>query len=78
MVLRDDHAPAHEVILPSLLYNRDRGLEAKKAPGYNLTEFRPGYVLAKLSASQLNLRYKPLGAEAAVEKRFALTSREPN
>lgn len=74
----DDHAPAHEIILPSLLYNRDRGLEAKKAPGYNLAEFRPGYALATLSESRLRLRYKPLGAEVTVEKRAALRRGEPN
>lgn len=72
----DDHAPVHEIVFPSLLYNRDRGLEAKKAPGYNPSEFRPGYVLAALSRSQLSLRYKPLDAEAGVEKRLALSSFE--
>lgn len=74
----DDHAPAHEVICPSLLYNRDRALEAKKAPGYNLDEFRPGYVLATISGSELLLRYKPLGAEVAAEKRLALPSGAAN
>jgi predicted phosphodiesterase len=74
----DDHAPAHEVICPSLLYNRDRGLEAKKAPGYNLDEFRPGYVVATISSGQLSLRYKPLGGEVAAEKRLALPSGAAN
>lgn len=67
-----DHAPVHEVLLPSLTYNLNRGLTEKGAPGYNLNEFRPGYVIATLGRSFLTLAYKPLGAEISVEKRLKL------
>ena len=64
----DDRAPLHEVLFPSALYNLDRGLEAKGAPGYNLAEFRPGYVAAAFSEGKLTLRYCPVGETPGVEK----------
>ena len=64
----DDRAPLHEVLFPSALYNLDRGLEAKGVPGYNLAEFRPGYVAAAFSEGQLVLRYCPIGEVPGVEK----------
>jgi len=54
----DDRSPIHEVLMPSVIYNLDRGLSEKGAPGYNLDEFRPGYVLAKFADAQLHLRYQ--------------------
>lgn len=64
----DDRAPLHEVLFPSALYNLDRGLEAKGAPGYNLAEFRPGYVAATFAEGRLTLSYCPVGEVSEVEK----------
>ena len=69
----DDHAPVHEVVFPSALYNQDRRLEQQSAPGYNLPEFRPGYTLAEIRGETLTLRYKPLGQDPAVQKQLGLT-----
>jgi 3',5'-cyclic AMP phosphodiesterase CpdA len=52
-----------EVVLPSLLYNQDRGWKQKGAPGFVLDEFRPGYTLATLGDGKLTLEYKVLGAD---------------
>ncbi len=68
----DDHGSMHEIIFPSALYNLNRRLEQQKAPGYNLKEFRPGYVLVTLEGRKMTLRYKPLEAKATVEKQFDL------
>ncbi len=65
----NDRAPFHEIAFPSALYNRDRHLEAQGAPGYNLPEFRPGFSLVKIEAGAITVRYKPLGADAAAEKK---------
>ena len=54
-----------EVLCPSVLYNQDRNfaasIEAGKAQGFSVAEFRPGYVLAKLGRGRLTMHYKPLG-----------------
>lgn len=71
----DDHASVHEIIFPSALYNLDRKLVEQKAPGYNLKEFRPGYVLATVRDGQLTLQYKPLNAEASVSKRITVAAK---
>jgi len=52
-----------EVVLPSVLYNQDRGWKQKGAAGFVLDEFRPGYTLATLGEGKLTLEYKVLGAE---------------
>ncbi len=65
----DDHAPLHEICLPSVLYNLNRGLEEKQAPGYNPIEFRPGYTLATIDQGKLTLEYRPAGAEPSVSVR---------
>lgn len=57
----DDRRPVHEILFPSALYNLDRGLMAKEAPGYNLPEFRPGYVLATFTGGKLILKYHVTG-----------------
>jgi 3',5'-cyclic AMP phosphodiesterase CpdA len=72
----DDRAPVHEIAFPSVLYNRDRRLEAQNAPGYNLPEFRPGYALVKIEADAMTLKYKPLGNEASAEKTCATPQAE--
>lgn len=64
-----DLAGIHEIVVPSTCWNGDRGL--KRAPGFALEEFRRGYVLAELRRDELALRYKPIGAAAAAEKRLA-------
>ena len=68
----DDHAPAHEVVFPSALYNLDRKLEEKQAAGYNPPEFRPGYTLVNIRDGVMELSYQPTGAEPTVRKRLAL------
>ena len=64
----------HEIVFPSALYNQDRKLTEQKAPGYNLSEFRPGYTLVEIRDQILTLRYKPLGAEVAAEKELPLAA----
>lgn len=64
----DDHHGIQEILCPSALYNLDRGLTAKKAPGYNLNEFRPGFVQVQISPKGMRLRYKPVGAKPKAEK----------
>ena len=60
----EDRAALHEILFPSVLYNLDRGLEAKNAPGYNVKEFRPGYTQVTLGEGKMHLQYMPLkGAE---------------
>ena len=60
----DDRAPLHEILFPSALYNLDRGLEAKNAPGYNVPEFRPGFTQVTIGGDQMHLQYIPIkGAE---------------
>ena len=67
----DDHAPVHEIVFPSALYNLDRRLEAQMAPGYNPSEFRPGYTLVSIKDGALRLRYQPVGAESQVGRDLA-------
>ncbi len=64
----DDHAPVQEISFPSVLYNRDRRLEAQNAPGYNLPEFRPGYTGVTIENRQMTLQYHPVGAAAVATK----------
>jgi len=68
----DDHPPVHEICFPSALYNLNRRLEEQGAPGYNPLEFRPGYTLVRVAGTTMQLRYKPLGEEVAVEKSLEL------
>lgn len=68
----DDHGPLHEVIFPSALYNIDNRLTEKKAPGYNLPEFRPGFTQVEISRKGLALRYKPVGMEVTQNKTCSL------
>jgi 3',5'-cyclic AMP phosphodiesterase CpdA len=69
----DDHAPVHEVVFPSALYNRDRRLEEQNAPGYNLPEFRPGYTLVTIDGGVMQLLYQPVGVADTAEKTCRLT-----
>lgn len=64
----DDHSPIHEICFPSALYNQDRKLTEQNAPGYNLTEFRPGYTQVTIRNGTMILRYHPLGVAGSVEK----------
>lgn len=63
-----DHAPVHEILFPSALYNQDRQLEAKGAPGFNLPEFRPGYTLVRLKEGVIELEYRVTGLEEKMSK----------
>ena len=68
-----DRGQLHEVLMPSALYNQNRGLTQKQAPGYNLDEFRPGYVIASFSQGQLRLQYEVTGVkDAAATKELSL------
>ncbi|MFT7643707.1 MAG: putative phosphodiesterase [Pirellulaceae bacterium] len=62
-----DHG-IEEVCLPSALYNLNRGLKEKGAPGYNPLEFRPGYTLVELSNGTLTFQYKPLAEDVKVKQ----------
>ena len=62
----DDRAPLHEISFPSALYNQNRGLEEKQAPGYNPVEFRPGYTLATIDQGKISLEYRPTGNDPSV------------
>lgn len=64
----EDHAPLQEVIFPSALYNQDRRLAEQKAPGYSLSELRPGFVQVSLQREGMKLRYRPVGVADSVEK----------
>ncbi|MCA9141965.1 MAG: metallophosphoesterase [Planctomycetales bacterium] len=72
----NDRHGIHEICFPSALYNQDRGLEEKSAPGYNPSEFRAGYTLVTLRERQMKLQYQPTGSEPSVEKlcRFGPTA----
>ena len=59
-----------EVVLPSVSYNRDRGL--KDAPGFKLDEYRSGFTLVELFADKLTLKYKPLGVDLVASCDVAL------
>jgi 3',5'-cyclic AMP phosphodiesterase CpdA len=69
----DDRAPINEVCCPSVLSNLDRKLAAQNAPGYNLPEFRPGYLLAELSFDSLKLDYQPIGQKIKATKLISLS-----
>ena len=62
----------HEICLPSVLYNLDRGLEKQKAVGYNPLEFRPGYTKVSIDNALMTLDYKPLGADTSITKKCKL------
>lgn len=66
----NDHAPLHEICLPSVLYNLNRNLEKQQAPGYNPIEFRPGYTLATLADGHLSLQYCPADEDPSVTVRL--------
>ena len=67
----DDTFGIHEVVLPSACWNFD-GKRLRGAPGYTFDEDRPGWVLAEVSADQIRLTYKPIGAERSVQRDLAL------
>ena len=64
----DDHAPVHEVCFPSALYNQDRLLEEKKAPGYNPPEFRAGFTRVTNRADAIAIEFQPLGVADVLKK----------
>jgi hypothetical protein len=64
----DDHAPVHEVCFPSALYNQDRKLEEKGAPGYNPSEFRSGFTRVAIRDGAIAIEFQPLGATDALKK----------
>jgi len=65
---KDDEG-IHEICMPSVLYNLDRGLEKQKAPGFNPIEFRPGYTLVTIDKGVMTLDYKPLGGEVSINRK---------
>ena len=65
-----DLAGIHELVLPSTAWNVNRGLG--RAPGFALSEFRRGWVLAEVRGGELALSYKPIGAAAKAGKRLPL------
>ena len=67
-----DATGIHEICMPSVLYNLDRGLEKQKASGYNPIEFRPGYTMVTIDKGVMLLDYKPLGADKSITKKCEL------
>jgi calcineurin-like phosphoesterase family protein len=65
----DDHAPLQEISFPSALYNQDRRLAAQNAPGFYLSELRPGFVRVTLQQTGMTLSYHPVGVANAMEER---------
>lgn len=65
----NDRHGVHEICFPSALYNQNRGLEEKSAPGFNPLEFRAGYTLVTIREGAMTLQYKATGSEPSVEKR---------
>lgn len=72
----DDHAPVHEILFPSALYNQDRRLEEQMAPGYNLPEFRPGFTLLSIENGAMQLTYQPVGVEETAHKTLKFAAPE--
>lgn len=68
----DDHAPLHEIALPSALYNQDRRLAEQKAPGYYLAELRPGFVQITLESAGMKLAYHVLDGKESASKECPL------
>jgi hypothetical protein len=68
----ESRSPLQEIVFPSTLYNRNLLLGARRAAGFNLPEFRPGYVLAGIGKDGLTLRYKPVGIDGTQKRVLAL------
>ncbi|MBC8354859.1 MAG: metallophosphoesterase [Planctomycetes bacterium] len=66
----NDRHGVHEICFPSALYNLNRGLEEKSAPGFNPLEFRAGYTLVTIRDGAMKLQYKPTGADLSVAKEW--------
>ena len=60
----------HEVILPCVSYNNDRGLD--KAPGFAVREFRPAWTRVDVFPTKLVLNVKPVEADVAAAKELPL------
>ncbi len=73
----DDRAPIQEICFPSALYNQDRKLEARGAPGYNPDEFRPGFTLVTIDGGQMKLTYQPVGFDASLTRTCDLRLQRP-
>jgi hypothetical protein len=56
------------MVFPSALYNQDRQLARQKAPGFYLSEMRPGYVRVSIDREGMRLRYKPVGVEQTADR----------
>ncbi len=67
----NDRHGVHEICFPSALYNLNRGLEEKSAPGFNPLEFRAGYTLVTIRDGAMKLQYKPTGSDVTVARQCA-------
>ena len=56
------------------VYLEGRKLEEKKAPGYNLPDFRPGYTLVRMRDGAMELQFSVAGEESRVGKNLSLLS----
>lgn len=68
----DNHAPVHEIVFPSTLYNLDRKLEEQMAPGYNLPAFRPGFTRLTINGGGMQLRFQAIDGTESAEKMYGL------
>ncbi len=66
-----DRAPMHEIVFPSSLYNENRRITKRSAPGYNLDEFRPGYTKVRLKDHSMELEYTVVGKPHSITKKLA-------
>jgi hypothetical protein len=68
----DTRPTLHELVFPSALYNRNLMLTTRRAPGFNLQEFRPGFVMAEIGKDGLKLRYKPVGEKLTLDRELKI------
>ena len=64
----EEARPVHEICFPSALYNQDRKLMEQKAPGYNLSEFRPSYCVVTLGHGKMQVQLRVVGQGDAASK----------
>lgn len=68
----DDHAPLQEICFPSALYNQNRKLAEKQAPGFYMEEMRPGFVSVALNQAGMTLAYHPIGVNQPAKRELKL------
>jgi predicted phosphodiesterase len=57
----NDNSGIHELCFPSSLYNLNRGLKEKGAPGFNVLEFQPSFTKVRLNKDGFRFEIQPVG-----------------